>query len=75
MRTTIVLEDTVYEKLKKTIPQRKLSNFINQIIREKFEAAEETALAGKMKEGYLNTRKDRKELNKDWDRVLAKGWE
>jgi predicted CopG family antitoxin len=75
MRTTIVLEDTVYEKLKKTVPQRKISSFINEVIREKFADAEETALARKMKEGYINTRKDRKELNKDWDRILAKGWE
>lgn len=75
MRTTIVLDDTVYEKLKKSIPQRKISSFINQVIREKFVEAEENALAKKMKEGYLNTRKDRKELEKDWDRILAEGWE
>lgn len=75
MRTTIVLDDTVYEKLKKSIPQRKISSFINQLIREKFADAEENALVKKMKEGYLNTRKDRKELEKDWDRILAEGWE
>lgn len=75
MRTTIVLDDIVYEKLKKSIPQRKISSFINQIIRERFADAEENALTKKMKEGYLNTRKDRKELEKDWDRILAEGWE
>lgn len=75
MRTTIVLDDTVYEKLKKSIPQRKISSFINQLIREKFANAEENVLVKKMKEGYLNTRKDRKELEKDWDRILAEGWE
>lgn len=75
MRTTIVLDDTLYEKLKDVIPQRKFSNFINQIIREKLDDAEEKAITKKMKEGYLNTRKDRKELGKDWDGILAEGWE
>lgn len=75
MRTTIVLDDIVYEKLKKSVPQRKISSFINQVIRERFADAEENALTNKMKEGYLNTRKDRKELEKDWDRILAEGWE
>lgn len=75
MRTTIVLDDTLYEKLKDVIPQRKVSNFINQLIKEKLADAEEKAITKKMKEGYLNTRKDRKELGKDWDGILAEGWE
>ncbi len=75
MRTTIVLEDTLYEKLKDSVPQRKISNFINQLIKEKLADAEKKAIAKKMKEGYLNTRKDRKELDKDWDSIVAEGWE
>lgn len=75
MRTTIVLDDTLYEKLKVSVPQRKISNFINQIIKEKLADAEEKAITKKMKEGYLNTRKDREELGKDWDGILAEGWE
>ncbi len=75
MRTTIVLDDTLYEKLKSSIPQRKISNFINQIIKEKLADVEKRAMTKKMKEGYLNTGKDRKELDKDWDGILAEGWE
>jgi metal-responsive CopG/Arc/MetJ family transcriptional regulator len=75
MRTTIVLEDALYTKLKESVPQRKISNFINQIIKEKIADAEKKVIANKMKEGYLNTSKDRKELVKDWDGILAEGWE
>jgi metal-responsive CopG/Arc/MetJ family transcriptional regulator len=74
MRTTIVLDDTLYEKLKISIPQRKISNFINQLIKEKLAEVEKEAITKKMKEGYLNTKKDRKELDKDWDSILAEGW-
>ena len=75
MRTTIVLEDALYEKLKESVPQRKISNFINQLIKEKIADAEKKAIANQMKEGYLNTNKDRKELGKDWDSIFAEGWE
>ncbi len=75
MRTTIVLDDTLYEKLKNSVPQRKISNFINQIIKEKLADIEKRAMTKKMKEGYLNTAKDRKELDQDWDGILAEGWE
>lgn len=75
MRTTIVLDDTLYEKLKNSIPQRKISNFINQIIKEKLANVEKRTMTKKMKEGYLNTGKDRKELDQDWDSILAEGWE
>lgn len=74
MRTTIVLDDNLYEKLKTSIPQRKISNFINQLIKEKLAEVEKKAITKKMKEGYLNTKKDRKELDKDWDSILAEGW-
>ncbi|MBI5184974.1 MAG: hypothetical protein HZA01_04520 [Nitrospinae bacterium] len=74
MRTTIVLDDSLYEKLKTNIPRRKISNFINQLIKEKLAEVEKKNVTKKMKEGYLNTKKDRKELDKDWDSVLAEGW-
>lgn len=35
MRTAFVLEDTLYEKLKDIIPQRKFSSYRKQIIKEK----------------------------------------
>jgi metal-responsive CopG/Arc/MetJ family transcriptional regulator len=75
MRTTIIIEDALYEKFKSLASKRKLSEFINQLLREKLEEEENKALSQKMKEGYLATRRERKSLNEDWDSILAEDWE
>jgi metal-responsive CopG/Arc/MetJ family transcriptional regulator len=75
MRTTIIIEDALYEKFKSLASKRKLSEFINQLLREKLEEEENRALSQKMKEGYLATRRERKSLNEAWDPILAEDWE
>ena len=75
MRTTIIIEDVLYEKFKSLAAKRKLSEFINQLLREKLEEEENKTLSKRMKEGYLATRRERKSLNEDWDSILAKDWE
>lgn len=75
MRTTIIIEDALYEKFKSLASKRKLSEFINQLLREKLEEEENRTLSQKMKEGYLATRRERKSLNEDWDSILAEDWE
>ncbi len=74
MRTTIIIEDALYEKFKSLAAKRKLSEFINQLLREKLEEEENRMLSKRMKEGYLATRRERKSLNKDWDSILAEDW-
>ncbi len=75
MRTTIILDDYVARKLKNIVPQRKISRFINILIKEKIEEIEKKELIEKMKEGYIASMMDRKELNEDWDIISAEGWE
>jgi len=75
MRTTIIIEDALYEKFKSLAAKRKLSDFINQLLREKLEEEENRMLSKRMKEGYLATRRERKSLNEDWDSILAEDWE
>lgn len=75
MRTTIIIDDALYEKFKSLASKRKLSEFINQLLREKLEEEKNRALSQKMKEGYLATRRERKSLNEDWDSILAEDWE
>ncbi len=75
VRTTIILDDTVAKKLKSIVPPRKLSHFINNLIEEKIDEIERRELIERMKEGYLATRKDRRQLNEDWDPILAENWE
>ncbi len=75
MRTTIIIEDALYEKFKSLAAKRKLSEFINQLLREKLEEEENRMLSKRMKEGYLATRRERRSLNEDWDSILAEDWE
>jgi metal-responsive CopG/Arc/MetJ family transcriptional regulator len=75
MRTTIIIEDALYEKFKSLAAKRKLSEFINQLLREKLDEEENRIFSKKMKEGYLATRRERKSLNEDWDSILAEDWE
>lgn len=75
MRTTIILEDSVYEKVKTIIPPRRISQFINRVIKEKIEQIERQRIIEEMKEGYIATRRNRRELNKEWDAILSEDWE
>ena len=75
MRTTIIIEDALYEKFKSLAAKRKLSEFINQLLREKLEEEKNRMLSKRMKEGYLATRRERKSFNEDWDSILAEDWE
>lgn len=75
MRTTIIIEDALYEKFKSLAAKRKLSEFINQLLREKLEEEKNRMLSKRMKEGYLATRRERRSLNKDWDSILDEDWE
>lgn len=75
VRTTIILEDSVYEKVKTIIPPRRISQFINRVIKEKIEQIERQRIIEEMKEGYIATRRNRRELNKEWDAILSEDWE
>jgi len=75
MRTTIVIDDEIYEKYKPLVNKRKLSRLINQLLKERLEEAKGRLAAKEMREGYLATRRERKALNEDWDEILAEGWE
>ena len=74
VRTTIHLDEEVYTELKKRTSSRKMSQFINQIVAEKFHALEQEELAAAMKEGYIATQKERAALNQDWKVADVEDW-
>jgi len=74
IRTTIHLQEEVYEKLQQLAKSRKRSHFINQVLAEKLQQLEEQEIFDLMKEGYLATRKERACLNRDWQTVDIEGW-
>lgn len=48
--------------------------FISEAIAEKLGTIESRALAESMKEGYIATRAEREELQRDWDILTGEGW-
>ena len=74
VRTTIQLDDGLAAKLRALVPSRGLNRFINQAVAEKVAGLEQQRIADAMKEGYLATRSDREDLNRDWDVVDTEAW-
>jgi metal-responsive CopG/Arc/MetJ family transcriptional regulator len=75
MRTTLVLDDNLMARVKNVVPPRKLSQFVNRLLEEKIQEMEKRELLAEMKQGYIATRENRRELNREWDAILAEKWE
>jgi hypothetical protein len=74
VRTTVYLEEDVLERVRKHVPERGLSKFINQTLAEKAETLERKRIEELAIEGYIATREDRAELAQDWEVVDLEGW-
>lgn len=75
MRTTVVLEDAVIKRIKTLVPPHRLSRFINTTLAEKLQEMEKQELSERMKQGYIDTRKERDRSNKEWEVLSIEGWE
>jgi metal-responsive CopG/Arc/MetJ family transcriptional regulator len=73
-RTTINLEPHVLAGVRRLAPQRGLSRFVNEALREKIDALERQRFHEEMKAGYIATRDDRNTLNVEWGAVDGEGW-
>jgi hypothetical protein len=71
VRTTIHLDEQLLARLRRAIPPRGLSRFINETLVEKIEVIERQQIEAAMKEGYLLTREDRATVDEDWRVVDA----
>ncbi len=74
MRTTIQLDDALVERVRRFVPPRGLSRFINEVLEGKVEALEQQRLEAELREGYRAVRKDRARLNADWETIDGEGW-
>ena len=74
MKTTVYIDETLNERLRRIVPGRGLNRFIHQAVTEKVEALEKQQIDQAMREGYLATRPDRVELNNEWDVVDTEDW-
>lgn len=73
-RTTIYLDDSLLLRIRRYIPQRGLSQFVNEMLLERIAQFEQAEIEAQMREGYLATRQERQEINADWQVVDEEGW-
>lgn len=69
MRTNVDLDGTVQSRLRLLFPESARNAFISEANAEKLETVESRALAESMREGYIATRAEREELQRDWEGV------
>lgn len=74
VRTTVYLDEALMARVRRVVPAGRLNRFVNQALAEKMEALERLEIERAMREGYLATREDRGELNRDWDVTDVESW-
>ena len=74
LRTTIYLDEAVVHQLRRFIPQRGLSQLVNDLLQQKVTELERAEIEAQMVEGYLAVREERVALNEDWQRLDGEGW-
>lgn len=72
MRTTIVIEDTLAERLRGLVSKRGLSSFVNACIREYFERKERKQRQRLLEKAYSRASKNK--VFKDFEPVGEENW-
>jgi len=71
VRLNIIMEEAVYKRLKRQVPAKRLSAFINDAVRTKLRPDEKTldaAYKAARMEAWRNT------LSRDWADTETEGW-
>ena len=71
---TIQLDQDLLVRLRRFVPPRGLSRFINRAIEDRVRDLERSQFEALMKEGYLAVAEDREEINADWQAIDVEGW-
>jgi predicted CopG family antitoxin len=71
VRLNITIDEGVYKRLKKEVPPKKISSFINAAVREKLYPDKKT-----LDNAYKAASRERwrAELEKDWSVTEVEGW-
>ncbi len=72
VRLNIVLPEEVANTLKKVSNK---SNFIADVLREKFREVEKKRLDQLLIEGYEATRKEDNKINEEWEKATLEKWD
>lgn len=68
-RTTVYLDEALVVRALRLVPAHRLSQLVNDLL-----AARVAELEAQMRGGYIATRRDRQELNADWQITDGEGW-
>jgi hypothetical protein len=74
VRTTVQIDDLLMERVRKIVPPRGFNQFVNEALAARADTVEREALEREMMEGYIATREDRRELNREWEAIDGEGW-
>jgi len=74
IRTTVHLDEDVIARVRRRVPQRGLSRFVNEAITEKIEALERREIEAAMIEGYQASQEDQRDVDEDWRALEVEGW-
>jgi len=70
-RLNITIPDEISHELE-TVTNK--SRFITEALKEKLEREKREKMVKQLTEGYKATKKEDKELNKEWERTTINGW-
>ena len=74
IRTTVQIDDELMARVRQIVPPRGFNRFVNEALAARADAIEREQLERDMIAGYIATREDREELNRDWQTVDGEGW-
>ncbi len=73
VRTTVQIDDALMERARRLVSARGFSRLVNEALAARVEALERERIEAAMRAGYLATREDRRELNRDREVVDGEG--
>jgi hypothetical protein len=74
VRTTIQVDDRLMERVRRIVPPRGFNQFVNEALAARADAIERESFEREMMEGYIASREERRELNRDWEVIDGEGW-
>jgi len=72
MRTTVIIDDSLGTKLQAFVSKRKLSELVNQCLREHFDKQERLRRLRELEKAYLRASKGK--VSKEFEGVDIKDW-
>ena len=74
IKTTIYLDEKLLERVRRFVAPRDLSRLVSELLDERVRQLKQVEIETAMRNGYLATNNERRDLNADWQIVDGEGW-